>query len=725
MIATKLRVWPGEPYPLGATWDGKGVNFALFSAHAEKVELCLFDESGEREQARVRLPEYTHEVWHGYLPDVRPGQLYGYRVYGPYSPKEGHRFNHHKLLLDPYAKALHGEFRWTDAHFGYQLDNDDPEADLTFDSRDNAADMMKCVVVDPAFTWGEDRPPANRWHESVIYELHVRGFTIEHPDVPEAYRGTFAGLSSPAVIDYLTQLGVTAVELLPVHGFVDERFLIDKGLRNYWGYNSLAFFAPEPRYLSNGSLGEFKTFVQLLHDAGIEVILDVVYNHTAEGNERGPTFCFRGIDNVSYYRLADKPRHYQDFTGCGNAFNLHHPRVLQLVMDSLRYWVEEMHVDGFRFDLATTLARRDTGAFDQHASFLDAVQQDPVLSTVKLIAEPWDVGDFGYQLGSFPPGWAEWNDSYRDTVRRFWKGDEGQVADLASRLTGSSDIFDVKGRCPWASINFITAHDGFTLNDLVSYNEKHNEANLEDNKDGTTENHSWNCGAEGSTNDPDVLTLRRRQRRNFMTTLLLSQGVPMLVAGDEFARSQKGNNNAYCQDNELSWINWQEMGLDGENLLAFTRKMLELRRKHIVFHRYRFFHGQVIPGTDIKDIVWLRPDGKEKTLTDWGVPYARCLSFLLSGVAGEYHLTALGEPEPDETFLVIMNADHEAIDYRLPPARLGERWRPMVDTTTEDGFGNSETYSAEETIRLSPHSLLLMIQLDGADDRREARTEPR
>ena len=509
---SKLRVWPGEPYPLGATWDGRGVNFALFSENADRVELCLFDEAGSRETARVVLPEYTDETWHCYLPDARPGLLYGYRVYGPYEPEHGHRFNGHKLLLDPYAKSLHGRLTWDDAHYGYR--HGSSEADMSFDTRDNAAYMPKCRVVDTAFTWGDDSSPRTQWHETVIYELNVRGFTIQHPDVPDRFRGTFAGLSSPTVVRYLADLGITAIELLPIHGFVDERPLVDKGLCNYWGYNSIAFFAPDCRYCANDTLSEFKTMVQVLHDAGIEVILDVVYNHTAEGNHLGPTLCFRGIDNASYYRLVPgDERHYMDFTGCGNAFNLHHPRVLQLVMDSLRYWAEEMRVDGFRFDLATTLARESDGRFDQHSGFLDAVRQDPVLSQCKLISEPWDVGDGGYQLGYFPPGWAEWNDRYRDTVRRYWKGDQGLIGDLAYRVTGSSDVFEKRGRRPWASVNFVTAHDGFTLDDLVSYNRKHNDENTEGNRDGTDANHSWNCGVEGPTKDRKIQGLRERQKK--------------------------------------------------------------------------------------------------------------------------------------------------------------------------------------------------------------------
>ncbi|HLT03319.1 MAG TPA: glycogen debranching protein GlgX, partial [Geminicoccaceae bacterium] len=564
MANDKFRVWPGLPYPLGATWDGFGTNFALFSAHAEKVELCLFDDAGEKEIARIALPEFTHEIWHGYLPDVRPRQLYGYRVYGPYDPEAGHRFNHHKLLLDPYAKAAYGTLRWDDAVFGYRVG--DPKEDLSFDDRDSAPFMPKCRVIDPAFTWGRDRPVQRPWHEAIIYEMHVKGFTMRRPDVPEEARGTIGGLSSPSVVDYLRDLGITAVELLPVHSFVHDRHLVERGLRNYWGYNTIGFFAPHPDYLGKGGIGEFKTFVQVLHDAGIEVILDVVYNHTAEGSHMGPTLSFRGIDNKSYYYLMEDQRYYNDFTGTGNALELRHPDVLRMVTDSLRYWVEEMRVDGFRFDLATTLARVE-GQFDEHASFLDAVAQDPVLTSVKLIAEPWDTGMGGYQVGNFPPGWAEWNDQYRDTARKFWKGDEGQLAGFASHLSGSAGLYNHRGRRPWASINFITAHDGFTLRDLVSYNEKHNEANKEDNRDGSDNNNSWNCGVEGPTDDSEIRALRRRQMRNFLATLFLSQGVPMLVAGDEFGRTQGGNNNAYCQDSEISWLDWN-LDEEGEDLLA-------------------------------------------------------------------------------------------------------------------------------------------------------------
>src|SRR5579862_667811 len=593
------RVWPGTPYPLGATWDGRGVNFALFSAHAEKVELCLFDPTGHQEQARIILPEYTDEVWHGYLPEARPDLLYGYRVYGPYDPPNGLRFNHNKLLIDPYAKALSGQLQWNDVVFGYRVSG--PREDLGFDRRDSARFIPKCRVVETAFTWSHDRRPRVPWEESIIFELHVRGFTMMHPQVDPEHRGNFTALSTPAVIDYLVDLGVTAVELLPVHAAVPERQLTQRRLTNYWGYSSIGFFAPDPRFLRSGTVAEFKTMVQRLHDAGIEVILDVVYNHTGEGNHLGPTLSFRGIDNLSYYRLEENRRFYTDYTGTGNSLNLDHPRVLQLVTDSLRYWASEMHVDGFRFDLAPTLGR-EAGEYSQGSAFFDTIRQDPELAGAKLIAEPWDVGPGGYQLGNFPPGWAEWNGQYRDVMRRFWKGDNGLAADTASRLAGSSDTFGYRGRRPWASVNFITAHDGFTLQDLVSYNEKHNDANGEHNRDGHDANYSWNCGVEGPSSDRTIITLRDRQKRNLLATLLLSLGVPMLVAGDELGRTQRGNNNAYCQDNEIAWLEWSDLRPEDESLRRFVRYLVHLRRRHRVFSRPRFFRGEVMSEAGLKDI---------------------------------------------------------------------------------------------------------------------------
>jgi glycogen operon protein len=705
----KVRVWPGSPYPSGATWDGEGVNFALFSHNAERVEVCLFNPKGTREIARVALPEYTSEIWHGYLPDIRPGQLYGYRVHGPHDPPRGHRFNPRKLLLDPYARAIVGDLSWTDAHFGYRIGA--RNADLSVSRRDNARWMPKCQVVDPVFDWGDDEPPRVEWHDSVVYEMQVRGFTMRHPEVPEKLRGTFAGLAQPAVIDYLQKLGITAVELLPPQAFVQDRHLVERGLANYWGYNTLSFFAPEPGFLHTRGIGEFQACVKAFHAAGIEVILDVVYNHTAEGSELGPTLSFRGIDNASYYRLVPgNERYYMDFTGCGNAFNLHHPRVLQLVLDSLRYWVEEMHVDGFRFDLATTLAREADGAFDAHGGFLDAIRQDPVLTRVKLIAEPWDVGDGGYHVGGFPPDWAEWNDRYRDTVRRFWKGDEGVVPELTTRITGSSDIFNSFGRQSWTSVNFVSAHDGFTLADLVSYNDKHNEANQEDSRDGTDDNNSWNCGLEGPTDDPEIRRLRVKQRRNMLATLLLSQGLPMLVAGDEFGRSQGGNNNAYCQDNGISWIDWENIGDEDRAFLEFVRKLIRLRRDHIVFHRNRFFLADAIAGTDIRDITWHRSDGDEMTDEDWGDGELRALSLLIRGEAGEYHLTATGEPQLDDSFLLILNAFHEPVEWVIPALEVGAVWERLLDTDTDDGFVAGQFHDDKSVYTVQPRSFVLMVR---------------
>ncbi|HEX8097452.1 MAG TPA: glycogen debranching protein GlgX, partial [Pyrinomonadaceae bacterium] len=614
-----MKVWPGQPYPQGATWDGAGVNFALFSENATAVELCLFDSTEATiESARIRLTEQTDLVWHAYLPEARPGQLYGYRVHGPYEPRAGHRFNPNKLLLDPYAKAVAGTVRWSEAMFGYTIGHAD--ADLSFDGRDSAAGVPKCVVIDPAFGWGGDTQPRTPWHKTLIYEMHVKGFTMRHPEVPPERRGTYAALTHPAVINHLLSLGVTAVELLPVHQFISGKHLVDKGLTNYWGYNSIGFFSPDVRYSFGGGMGqqvqEFKTMVRTLHREGIEVILDVVYNHTGEGNELGPTLCFRGIDNAAYYRLAPEgPRHYVDYTGCGNTLNMIHPHTLQIIMDSLRYWVLEMHVDGFRFDLASALAR-ELHEVNRLSAFFDIIHQDPVLSQVKLIAEPWDLGEGGYQVGNFPLLWAEWNGVYRDCVRRYWRGDAGMIDDLAYRLTGSSDLYERSGRRPYASINFVTSHDGFTLADLVSYNEKHNEANQEDNQDGESNNLSWNCGAEGPTDDLEILGLRARQQRNFLATLLLSQGVPMLQAGDEVGRTQMGNNNAYCQDNEISWLDW-ELDQRKLGLLEFTRALIALFHKHPVLRRRKFFQGRKIRGSEIKDLSWFRPDGQEMRDEDW------------------------------------------------------------------------------------------------------------
>ncbi|HVL16107.1 MAG TPA: glycogen debranching protein GlgX, partial [Gemmata sp.] len=606
-----MRVWPGRPYPLGATWDGAGTNFALFSEHATNVELCLFNsEESARESHRLRMPEQTDQVWHCYLPDVVPGQLYGYRVHGPFEPAKGHRFNANKLVLDPYAKAIGRDLRWDDSLFGYTIGKDD----LTFDARDSAAHAPLARVIDTAFTWGDDRPPRTPWHKTLIYEAHVKGFTMRHPGVPPEQRGTYAGFGSDAVIDHLTDLGVTAVELLPIHHHLDDRHLTDAGRVNYWGYNTLSYFAPHHAYAapsnSLSAVQQFKSLVRTLHSAGIEVILDVVYNHTAEGNQMGTTLSWRGIDNASYYRLSpEDTRYYMDFTGCGNTLNMQHPKVLQLIMDSLRYWVTEMHVDGFRFDLASTLAR-ELFEVDRLGAFFDIIHQDPVLSQVKLIAEPWDVGPGGYQVGNFPPGWAEWNGKYRDNVRRFWKGDPATVGEFANRLTGSSDLYMWNGRKPYASVNFVTCHDGFTLHDLVSYNEKHNEANGEENRDGANDNESWNCGVEGPTDDSAVNALRERQKRNFLATLLLSQGVPMILAGDELSHTQRGNNNTYCQDNELTWLDWN-LTPEKSNFLDFVRKVIRVWTGQPVFQRRHFFQGRAIRGSGVKDISWFGPDGRE------------------------------------------------------------------------------------------------------------------
>ena len=687
-----MRIWPGSPYPLGATWDGEGVNFALFSENATAVELCLFERPDDaRETHRVRIEECTDFVWHIYLPESRPGQLYGYRIHGLYEPEAGLRFNPAKVLIDPYAKAIAGNIDWSDALFGYRIG--DPKEDLSLDDRENVGSIPKCVVVDQAFTWGGDQLLRTPWDRTVIYEVHVHGFTARHPDVPKNLRGTYAGLATPEVIEHLQHVGVTAVELLPVHHFVRDKHLVDRGLTNYWGYNSIGFFAPDIRYAASPErahhVWEFKTMVKALHNAGIEVILDVVYNHTGEGNHLGPTLSFRGIDNASYYRLVpDHPRFYQDYTGCGNTLNVRHPRVLQLIMDSLRYWVLEMHVDGFRFDLASTLAR-ELHDVDRLSAFFDIIHQDPVLSQVKLIAEPWDLGEGGYQVGNFPAGWAEWNGRYRDAIRRYWKGDGGQVAELAYRLSGSSDLYEGGGRRPHASINFVTAHDGFTLHDLVSYNHKHNEANGEDNRDGTDDNLSWNCGVEGPTNKPSIAALRERQKRNMLATLLLSQGVPMLCSGDEIGRTQGGNNNAYCQDNEISWVDWT-LSKPQQALLTFTKGLIALRQKHPVFRRRRFFQGRRIRGMEVKDLYWLRPDGKEMTDEDWAQGYVRCLGVRLAGDAME-EKDAKGRPLLDETFLVLLNAHHEPRPFTLPAHKRGVRWQPVFDTASYDTNGKPVT----------------------------------
>ncbi len=674
-------VWPGQPYPRGATWDGEGVNFSLFSSRAEKVELCIFAQSGRHELQRIELREQTDEIWHSYLPEARPGLLYGYRVYGPYNPEKGDRFNPYKLLIEPYAKHLHGPLIWSDSHFGYRVGH--AREDLSFDKRDSAAGTPKCRVIDPAFTWGDDRAPRVPWHDTVIYEAHVRGLTMRHPEVPPQLRGTYAGLATAPVIEHLKRLGITTLELMPVHAFVDDRTLIEKGLRNYWGYNTIGFFAPDVRYSSIGRISEFKTMVKTLHSAGIEVILDVVYNHTAEGNQMGPTLSFRGIDNASSYRLLpDDPRYYMDFTGTGNTLNLQHPRVLQLIMDSLRYWVLEMHVDGFRFDLASALAR-ELFDVDRLGSFFDTIGQDPTLSQVKLIAEPWDIGSGGYQVGNFPPGWNEWNDKYRDTMRAYWKGDGGLIGDFARRFTGSSDLYEASGRKPHASINFITAHDGFTLQDLVSYNEKHNDANGEDNRDGHNDNRSWNCGVEGPTDDPAIQALRARQRRNLIATLLLSQGVPMVLGGDELSHTQRGNNNPYCQDSEEFWLDWR-LDEEQERFLEFTAQMIAFRRRHPVFSRRRFLQADAMTAEGLKEIIWLTPRGAEMTETEWNQHFARCLGVYLAGAAIERR-DRHGHPVKDNNFLLLFNAHHEMIPFKLPQFLSEKAWWTELDTATVSG----------------------------------------
>jgi glycogen operon protein len=704
-----MRVWPGRSYPLGATWDGAGVNFALFSEHATKVELCLFDSvEAEHESLTIPLREHTDQVWHAYLPDVLPDQLYGYRVHGPFDPAKGHRFNPAKIVLDPYAKAIGRDLKWDDSLFGYQIG--DAGADLSLDPRDNAAFCPLASVVDTAFTWGDDRPPRKPWHKTLIYEAHVKGLTKRHPEVPEKLRGTYAGVSSEAAIQHLLSLGVTAVELMPVHHHIDDRHLLEKGLSNYWGYNTLAFFAPDLRYATaqepRQAVPQFKMMVRALHAAGIEVILDVVYNHTAEGNQMGPTLSMRGIDNACYYRLSPQdPRYYMDFTGCGNSLNMTHPRVLQLIMDSLRYWVLEMHVDGFRFDLASTLAR-ELFEVDRLGAFFDIIHQDPVLSQVKLIAEPWDVGPGGYQVGNFPAGWTEWNGKYRDAVRKFWKGDGGQVSEFATRLAGSSDLYQQSGRAPYASINFVTCHDGFTLEDLVSYNQKHNEANGENNRDGADDNNSWNCGAEGPTDDPNVLALRERQKRNLISTLFFSEGVPMLHGGDELSQTKKGNNNTYCQDNELNWLSW-DLDARAQGFLDFVRKITRFWHEQPVFQRRKFFQERRIRGTDIKDISWFNPSGHEMSDEDWGAGFAKCLGVRLAGdLIGD--VDERGEAIVGETLLLLLNAHHEPIEFILPETRPEHHWERMLDDALLAGDGELVVLHGGDKYQLQGRSVVML-----------------
>ena len=711
-----MRVWPGRPYPLGATWDGAGVNFAIFSEHATKVELCLFDSFGDpKESSRITLPERTDMVWHGYLPDVEPGQLYGYRVYGPYDPNNGHRFNHNKVVLDPYAKAIGRPWTWDDSLFGYKLGSDD----LTFDERDNAAFCPLGAVLDTAFTWGDDRPLKTPWHKTLIYEAHVKGTTIRHPQVPQDFQGTYAGLATEPFINHLLDLGVTALEILPVHFHLDDQTLLAKGLTNYWGYNTLNFFAPHPEYASKHSprksVQEFKMMVRRLHAAGIEVILDVVYNHTCEGNQLGPTLSWRGVDNASYYRLSTQSsRYYNDFTGCGNTLNMTSPRVLQMIMDSLRYWVTEMHVDGFRFDLASTLAR-ELHDVDRLGAFFDIIHQDPILSQVKLIAEPWDVGPGGYQVGNFPVLWTEWNGKYRDSVRRFWKGEGRLASELATRLAGSSDLYEGDGRNPYASINFITAHDGFSLQDLVSYDQKHNDANGESNRDGTDDNFSWNCGAEGPTDDAGIVALRERQKRNLFATMLFSQGVAMIYGGDELSRTKNGNNNTYCQDNPSTWFDWT---LDERKaaFLEFTRRCTRIWKEQPAMQRRKFFSGRPIRGTGIKDITFFEPSGRDMSDAAWSDPSVKCLGVRLAGdliTEVDEH----GEPIRGDTLLLLLNAHWEEIAFTLPQSSGGDVWQTLLDTAEGDRKIDNSARAAGAQFPLFGRSLVLLrtVQPSQAD----------
>ena len=699
------EVWPGKAYPLGATYDGSGTNFALFSEVAEKVELCLFDADGT--ETRYRLPEVDGFIWHGFLPTIEPGQRYGYRVHGPHDPAEGNRCNPNKLLLDPYAKAIDGTFAWDQSLFGYNFGDPDSRND-----EDSAASMPKSVVVNPFFDWGVDRPPQREYADSFIYEAHVKGLTQTHPDIPDAMRGTYSAIAHPAIIDHLKALGVTAIELMPVHHFANDSTLIDKGLSNYWGYNTIGFFAPDAKYSSSstpgGQVQEFKAMVRTLHEAGIEVILDVVYNHTAEGNHLGPTVSMRGIDNAAYYRLVDDDkRYYMDYTGTGNSLNVGHPHSLQLIMDSLRYWVTEMHVDGFRFDLASTLAREFYDV-DKLSTFFELVQQDPTVSQVKLIAEPWDVGPGGYQVGNFPPQWTEWNGKYRDTVRDFWRGEAGSLGEFASRLTGSADLYEHTARRPVASINFVIAHDGFTLRDVVSYNDKHNEANGEDNNDGESHNRSWNCGVEGPTDDPEITALRARQERNFLTTLLLSQGVPMICHGDELGRTQGGNNNGYCQDNEITWVDWENAD---EELVAFASKLSALRAEHPVFRRRRFFTGRPVRqrGSEgVPDISWFRPDGSEMNDEDWDTGFGKSVAVFLNG-HGIPDLDPRGQRVIDDSFVICFNGHHEPLEFTLPPEEFGAAWQPVIDTAA-DVDDNGETVAAGASRQIEARSVLVFQQ---------------
>jgi isoamylase len=701
----RIEQWPGKAYPLGATYDGSGTNFAIFSEVAEKVELCLFDADGN--ESRMPLNEVDGFVWHGFLPTVEPGQRYGYRVHGPYDPSTGQRCNPNKLLIDPYAKAIDGNFEWHQALFSYNFGDPDSRND-----DDSAPRMPKSVVINPFFDWGNDRPPDRGYADSVIYETHVKGLTELHPDIPERMRGTYAGIAHPVIIEHLKSLGVTAIELMPVHHFANDSTLVDKGLSNYWGYNTIGFFAPDFKYTSSstpgGQVQEFKTMVRALHDEGIEVILDVVYNHTAEGNHLGPTLSMRGIDNAAYYRLVDDDQqYYMDYTGTGNTLHVGHPHTLQLIMDSLRYWVTEMHVDGFRFDLASTLAREFYDV-DRLSAFFELVQQDPIVSQVKLIAEPWDVGPGGYQVGNFPPQWTEWNGKYRDTVRDYWRGESATLGEFASRLTGSADLYESTARRPVASINFVTAHDGFTLLDLVSYNEKHNEANGEDNNDGESNNQSWNCGVEGPTDDPEINALRSRQQRNFLATTLLSQGVPMICHGDELGRTQGGNNNGFCQDNEITWVHWDKADAD---LVEFTRSVSALRAAHPVFRRRRFFTGLPVRrrGSEGQpDISWFRPDGSEMTDDDWGSGFGKSVAVYLNGL-GIPDLDARGQRVTDDSFFLCFNAHHEPIEFTLPPQEFGRAWTPVVDSAVATAnVEDPQSTPAGNTVEVAARAMVVL-----------------
>lgn len=703
----KHHIEPGNPYPLGATWDGSGVNFALFSAHAQRVDLCLFDSSGRNETARISLPRSTNQVWHGYLADPKPGDLYGYRVYGPYDPEQGHRFNHHKLLLDPYAKFLYGTIKWSNAHLGYKAKS--ARQDLSFDNRNNARGMPKCVIVDPSFVWKNNKAPKVPWSKTIIYETHVRGFTKKNFQIAPTQRGTFAGMAQTKIIDYIKALGVTTIELLPVHAYADDRFLTDKSLHNYWGYSSLGFFALESRYLMGKNIFdydyEFKTMIHRYHDAGIEVILDVVYNHTAEGDHTGPTLSWRGIDNASYYKLNPKnKRYYINDTGCGNTINIEHPRVLQMIMDSLRYWVTEMHVDGFRFDLATILGR-ETHGFNKNAGFFAAIRQDPVLSQVKLIAEPWDIGPGGYQLGNIPTGWSEWNDRYRDNVRTFWRGDDGTTSNFAKRLHGSSDMFDHDGRGPGSSINFIASHDGYTLADLVSYEQRHNEVNGEDNRDGHDQNYSANYGVEGATDDNNINNLRDLQKRNLMATLLLSQGTPMLQAGDEIGRTQLGNNNAYCQDNEIGWLDWNNISVRQRNFQRYLTKLIAFRNQHPILQRSWFVHGDIqSPNTELKDIQWINSDGEIMGEHQWQDSSQRFLGMLL---CDNLETPNQHRPQKPETLLLQFYSGTDPLICRLPYVKRTTGWSCLLDTSVPDMHEGHLQLGLNAEVKLSPRSIVV------------------